>query len=141
MTSVQRTAIVVIVIVTVTSAATAPIRAAEDVRVEMNSKVESDAASTTGEVSLAVELGDRLPLLVAVDLTRGQLLTIGQLQPTKLKKVSRKKAIIILAVVVTAVVLITYELALRGFHPVFTSLNEAGPVPAQADQPPVATRH
>jgi len=138
MTSAQRTAVVVIV--TLTCTATAPIRAAtEDVRVETNAQVGSDAASPTEDVSLAVELGDGVPLVTAVDLTRGPLLTV-QLQPTKLKKVSRKKAIIILAVVVTAVVLITYAVAIAGFHPAFTSLNEAGRIPAQVDQPPVATQ-
>ena len=137
-TSVQKTAIVVIV--TVASVATSPIRAAEDIRVATKAAVERDAASTTVGRSLATDLGDGVPL-VAVDLTPGNL-SIGQLQPTKLKKVSRKKAIVIVAVVATAAILIMYAIAIRGFSPVFHSLNdeEAGNVPVQAGHPPAAIR-
>ena len=61
----------------------------------------------------------------ALDLqARAPFVAVSQLQPTRLKKISTKKAIILTAVVVAAVIVITYAIAISGLHPVFTSASD-----------------
>jgi hypothetical protein len=96
------------VVVGVVTAMTFPLHAAE---------------IAAGETTAIAVLDSHRP--AGVDLsTRAPLLATSQLQPTKLKKISTKKAIILTAVVVAAVVVITYAIAISGFRPVFTSSSD-----------------
>jgi hypothetical protein len=85
-----------------------PIRAASAVGAETNAATESDDLLTAvADSSLAITLDDAVPLLPKVGPAPGHIRALSQLQPTTLKKVSLKKAIILTVVVVAAVVVIT----------------------------------
>ena len=118
MNSIQRTAIVVIV--TTTSAATVPLRAAEDVRIDVSSATTSKAKLR----NLVFTLDDGAAR-AAGDFRFDQLSTVGQMQPTKLKKISGKKALIITAVIVGAAIVIAYVVAISKGGITITGRNSA----------------
>lgn len=108
MTALRRTAIVMVL--SVTGVTTMPVRAA--VRGETTAEIKRDILSrTVGDAVRALTLDDEIALVPAGDSTPGHISTSGQLQPTNLKKVSGKKALILTAVVVAAVVLVMYVIA------------------------------
>jgi hypothetical protein len=89
------------------------------------------ASAATGEPdSVVLTVADRVAAgtaRVVRNLTFEKRSTLRQLQPTKLKQVSRKKEIIIVAVIITGAVVIAYVIAIRKLHLVFHSLHPASP--------------
>lgn len=111
MNSIHRTAI--LVIGAVASAATVRIRAADHVCDEMSAPLPTATASAPKLSDVIFRLDDEAKL-VARALTTNRPIAVGQVQQTKLKKVSREKAIIIAAVAVAAAVLIALTIAATG---------------------------
>jgi hypothetical protein len=77
----------------------------------------SETTATTAPDN-ALENGDGT--LAARSVASEQLMTLSQLQPTRLKPVSRKKGIIIAAVVIAVVLVVTYVIAVSQFGPIIT---------------------
>ena len=81
-----------------------PICAAEAAPVGMAAVIERDTLSRTiGDAIRAIKLDDGIKLAKTADSTPGHIPTSRQLQPTNLKKVSLRTAIILTAVVIAAV--------------------------------------
>jgi hypothetical protein len=94
--------------------ATMSIRAAEAARVGTAAEIKRDTLSRTlGDAVRAITLDDEITV-PAGDSTPGHISISSQLQPTKLKSVSRKKALIVAAVVVAAVVVAIYVFVASG---------------------------
>ena len=119
MTALRRTAIVMVL--SVTGGTTMPVRAA--VRGETTAEIKRDILSRTIAVR-ALTLDDEIALVPVGDSTPGHISTSSQLQPTNLKRVSGKKALILTAVVVAAVVLVMYVIAVAASKGLYSVSNK-----------------
>ena len=78
---------------------------------------------TSSVSSASIAISPVIPTLRSVDLTLRTDHTgaFAQMAPTKLKHLSRKKAVILVVVGVAVVVVVMYVIAIRSFHPTFTT--------------------
>ena len=101
MTPLRRTVLLIMLSV---ASATMPIHAAEAAPVRTAAVIERETLSRTiGDAIRAIRLDDGIKLAATAGSTPGHISTSRQLQPTNLKKVSLRTAIILTAVVIAAV--------------------------------------